>query len=434
MAKKKTGPVKKQVAAPPDSGRRKMLLLGIPALAAAGTAIAGYRLGWFSESPPPILVEKGGLRLLRPIDLLANEENAIAAANEMLDHYARELDTPSALIHAIRGLGRSFRRAPGLRAREFLLDTFAKEKEVNGKRYVYFERSAEVHDNSFLKTFLEAGLPLSEPASVGPNKYTLQDVADSAKALFRCDPRNLGRYDATLIHEHLPWTLIAFSILMPPDKAVWTNAYNETINLSQVIDRSLTEYEGTCALTEQAVMRGEPETPAFREAIKKYSCFGLHSVYGYLSCLKHSYRENNLEGRMVRVLDLVSYRLKGDAAALNGEYTEEGKAAPAIVVQALLLRAMIKLFGHAFESVNYVKLHKLFPFSPGQERRFQAGEDALYDAIVRIRALDWDELRKRVDQMLGPGRGDVFIGDIVIGLGHAARAMKLLTPNNPDDR
>ena len=433
MAKKKSGSGKSSNSAP-DRDRRRMLFLGLGGLAVGATGLAGYgyRAGWFGSETLSTPKEPGALAMLPPVTLPADSSSALRAANEMIEHYARGLDNASALIHAVRGFGRDFKRADGSRAVDFLCRQFAADKEVNGKRYVYFTRNAEVHDNSFLKTFLEAGVSLDQPVTVGANKYTLRDVGESAKGLFRCDPQNLARYEPLLVYEHLPWTLIAFSILVPPEQAKWTNAYGETIDLPKVIDRDLAEYENTCALTREALARGETEPAPFREAIKKYSCFGTHSVYGFLSCLQHGYREDNLAGRLRELMDLVTYRLSGDAGALAGEYEAEGRGAPAVVVQGLRLRALVKLYGHLFESINYVKLHQMFPFSPSQARRIEAGEHALYDSIVRIRALDWEELRRMVDGMLGKGSGVKFISDIIITLGHAARAMKLLTPDNPD--
>ena len=94
------------------------------------------------------------------------------------------------------------------------------------------------------------------------------------------------------------------------------------------------------------------------------------------------------------------------------------------LVEAFRVRAQVKLLGHAFESINYARLHNLVKFTPSQDRRIQAGEQVFYDNIVKLRALDWDLPRRML--------GEKFASDIVIALGHAARALKLMTPQNPD--
>jgi hypothetical protein len=124
------------------------------------------------------------------------------------------------------------------------------------------------------------------------------------------------------------------------------------------------------------------------------------------------------------MMDTLTYRLKGDAEAIVTEYAAQGQGAPPQVVEAFRVRALVKHYGHAFEAINFARLHKLVTFSPAQERRIQAGEQAFYESLVRMRALDWGVPRRML--------GDKFASDIVIALGHAARAMKLLTPQNPD--
>ncbi|MGH9838887.1 MAG: hypothetical protein ACREEM_08895 [Blastocatellia bacterium] len=433
------------------TGRRNFILLGAGALAATGAGLAGaYNAGWFDSEPAASTTTQGKPgKNLTPVQLPADSANALRAANEMLEHYARDIGNASVLIHAVRGFNRNFMLADGTKAVDHLCSRYAAEKEVNGKRYVHFKRDAEVHENSFLKTFLEAGVGQDQAVTVGANRYTVRDVAGSAKSLFRCDPKDLYRFDAEgfrydptpqpprrgpegeaidlkgeLVHEHLPWGLIAFSNLIPPGQASWTNTYNEPINLPAVIDRALAEYESTCALGEQALAGGQPAPEVFRKEIKKYSCFGLHSAYGFLACLKHGYQSNDLAARVTRMMDLLTYRLKGDAEAINREYAAQAQGAPPQVVEAFRVRALVKLYGHAFESINYAKLHNLVKFTPAQDRRIQAGEQAFYESLVRLRALDWGVPRRML--------GDKFVSDIVIALGHAARALKLLTPQNPD--
>jgi hypothetical protein len=433
MSKKKAGSGKKGAPSAPDQGRRRMLFLGLGALGSVGfgTGVA-YQSGLFSSEAPAVAPPKAGIRILPPAKLTADTPTALRACEEMLAHYSHELKNASSVIHAVRGFGRDFKMGDGSRAVDFLCSRYPADKEINGKRYVYFPREAEVHDHSFLKTFLEAGVSQDQPITVGATRYTLRDLGEGAKAIFRCDPKDLYRYDKVLVHEHLPWGLIAFSILIPPSVPTWTNAYGETINLMQIVDSALSDYERTCATTQEALLSGKSEPEDFRKEIKKYSCFGMHSVYGFLTCLKHGYRENNLQKRLEQLMDLVTYRLKGDSEAIVQDYVREGQGAPPILLEALTQRALVKFYGHAFESINYAKLHRLFTFNPGQERRIEAAERGLAESIIKLRALDWGALVQTVDSMLRKGQGENFINDIIIALGHAARGMKLLTPANPD--
>lgn len=443
MSKRKSGGQKqKRTEARPDAGRRRFILIGAGALAATGLGAAGaYKAGWFGSSQSTSQLQGA----------TADYQTTLSAVNEMLERRARELANASVLIHAVRGFGKNFTLADGSKAVGHLCSRYAVDKEVAGRRQVYFLRSAEVHENSFLKTFLEAGVSLDQPVTVGDRKYTLRDVAESGKVLFRCDPKDLFKYDdiqlrydptfkevrqtvagqpadtrGELIREHLPWGLIAFTHLSP-GKSAWTNAYGEMINLEEVIDRAMAEYESSCALGQEELMRGETAPKNFRDEIKKYSCFGLHSVYGFLACVKNGYTGYNLPERVKRMMELLTYRLKGDAEAIDHEYAQATMQGPAMspqLVEAFKLRARIKLFGHAFESISYARLHKIVSFTPADERRIQAGEQAFYESVVKMRAADWSMLRKRL--------GEKFVSDIVIALGHAARAMKLLTPQNPD--
>jgi hypothetical protein len=441
---------KAQSQTSPETGRRKFLALGLGGLGTlAAASLAGYRAGWFGSdtvpsSPASSTPDLTQYRPLPPVSLSADYQNALRAAGEIVRHYARELNNPSALIHAVRAFGKSFTLNDGTKAIDYLCSKYALEKEVNGKRYVYFPREVEVHDNSFLKTMLEAGVNIDEPITVGGNRYTLSDLGESSKALFRCDPANFQRFDSTLLHEHLPWGLIAFSILVPPSQPAWVNAYGESINLPEVIDRGLGAFENSCAGVRDAIARGEAESFQFRKEMTTYSCYGMHMVYGFFSCLNHGYRNNNLQERLREALDTVIHRLEGDAKAIDRE-TEaahrrgqdwikrmgigpDGKlmtrgSPPPKLIEVMSQRHLIRMLGHAIEAINYAQLHRLFALTPEQKKRLQAGEQLLYKNIVQMRATD-----------LGPFAfwHDKFVSDIVIAVAHAVRAMKLLTSENPD--
>lgn len=453
-AKKAGDKKRKGVAEGPDRGRRRLIWAGVGSVALAGAGVAGWYARNEKKTPTPqSKTAPAGGNNLTPLLLTADAENAARVCDEMLRHYTLELNNPSAIIHAVRGFGKGFRLADGTNAVDHLCTRYADDREVNGRRYVYFKRDAEVHENSFLKTFLEAGVPLDQLVQVGERRYTLRDVIDGARALFRCDPTDLFKYDADqfrydqtyqvrrqvapgqvadqrgeLVHEHLPWGIIAFSILHPAGQAspgpTWTNAWNEPINLAAIIDQSLADYESTCALGEQQIMRGEEAPLGFRSEIKKYSCFGLHSVYGYLVGLKNGYRLNDLPQRVKQMMDLVTYRLTSDAVAIQREYAKEAAGAAPYLVDAFTTRALVKLYGHAFEAINYARLNELVTFTPAQERRIAFGAQSMYESLTKLRGMDWGLLRRSL--------GDKFISDIVIALGHNSRALKLLTPQNPD--
>ncbi|MFN8003446.1 MAG: hypothetical protein U0X75_20805 [Acidobacteriota bacterium] len=453
MSKAKQQRKQGRVTPQPDQSRRKLVTIGLGGLGVLAVGgIAGYKSGWFDSS------DTGGtatgtsttsapaqIKALPPETLSADAANALRASDDMLRYYARELNNPSALIHAVRGQGKNFTLNDGSKAVDYLCSHYAADKEVNGKRYVFFPREHEVHDNSFLKTLLEAGVSADQTITVGSNKYTLRDLGDSAKALFRCDTTNFGRFDPTLIHQHLPWGLIAFSILTPPAQASWPNAYNETINLPQVIDKSLAVFESSCSGVRETILRGEMETMEFRQSITKYSCFGMHTVYGYFACLKNGYTNDKLSERLGEVLDALIYRLKGDAEAIDREadaakgvgpdllsrMAVEGQGGkimtkgmpPPNTVELMRMRSQIRMLGHALEAINFAQLHKLFTVNAAQKKRLQAGEQMLYEYLVKLRTIDLQPFLNWYPK---------FVSDIVIALGHASRAMKLLTPNNPD--
>jgi len=93
------------------------------------------------------------------------------------------------------------------------------------------------------------------------------------------------------------------------------------------------------------------------------------------------------------------------------------------VAEVMRDRKQIQLIGHALEAINYGLLHKLFTLTPNQKKRVLDGERALYEYLVKLRATD-----------LGPFNNwySKFVSDMVIAMAHASRALKLLTPGNPD--
>lgn len=431
---------------------RRQFLLGALAAGAVGLTACGdtqtvtvTSTPTPAPSPTPTPAAMPSLPPLPAKTYPADYKNALLAMDEMVNHYAKVFDSPSALIHAVRAFGKNFKRADGSNTVEHLCGRYAEEQPVSGKRFVRFTRfNVEVHDNSFLKTFLEAGVSPDQPITAGGNKYTLRDVGEHAKSLFRFDPNNLTRYEKDYVHEHLPWTLIAFSTLMPGGKGSWDNAYGEKIDLMDVVDKTFADFESKCQPLKTAMESNGGVSRDLHEVIKVYSCYGGHSLYGFLACVKNGYTERGMTERMNEMMKLSVYRLVKEAENIETEY-DERKPMPmspnpqeeAMMLQLLQrvgvsknelidmlkLRGVVKLTGHLLEAVNFARLNNIFKPTPEQQKLIQAGEQKLFASTVQLRALNLEGLRSFNAKEFN---------DNVIALGHASRALKLLTPDNPD--
>jgi hypothetical protein len=431
---------------------RRQFLLGALAAGAVGLTacgegqsvqIASHATPTPSATPPPNPLPS--LPPLEPKTYPADAANALRAMDEMIAHYAKVFDTPSALIHAVRAFGRNFLRADGSNAVEHLCSRYAEEKTVNGKRLIRFTRfNVEVHDNSFLKTFLEASVSPTQAITVGSNKYTVQELGEHAKALFRVDPNNFNRYEKDFTFEHLPWGLIAFSNLLPGGKGRWDNAYSEKVDLLEVLDKALLEFETACQPLRAAQEKNESIPGDVHKAMQQYSCFGGHSLYSFVACLKNGYTERRMPERVAELMNVSLYRLAKECENIEQDYAEAANrpispnpqeeamyqqqlqragVTKQQVVEMLSLRGQLKLTGHILEAVNFARLHKLFQPTPEQQKYLQAGEQKLFASIVKLRALNWEALKNFNAKQ---------VNDNVVALGHASRALKLLTPENPD--
>ena len=75
--------------------------------------------------------------------------------------YASLRDDPWAVCHGLRAMGRDFTVKGGQSAVDFLLETQLVSVPANDKSVLAFPSQVEVHPNMFLKTMLEAGVPLN---------------------------------------------------------------------------------------------------------------------------------------------------------------------------------------------------------------------------------------------------------------------------------
>src|SRR5262245_53556388 len=141
----------------------------------------------------------------------------------IIKRYANTPDNPWAVCHGIRGIGREFAMKTGEPAVTWLLETHIASLPTAGPPVLGFPVAVEVHPNMFLKTLLEAGVPLDYGFKHRGNRRTLRDVVDGAKALFR---PNQVLADPNM----LPWSLIAFSRTTSPLGGKWRNAWDEPVD------------------------------------------------------------------------------------------------------------------------------------------------------------------------------------------------------------
>jgi hypothetical protein len=87
---------------------------------------------------------------------------AAAADNgtAIVQRWAAVPDDPWAVGHGVRAMGKDFKLNDGRRAVDWLLETQLAFVPANGGHVLAFPPSVEVHPNMFLKTMLEAGVPL----------------------------------------------------------------------------------------------------------------------------------------------------------------------------------------------------------------------------------------------------------------------------------
>ena len=225
--------------------------------------------------------------------------------------YARRHDDPWAIVHAVRALGRELTVDNGQPAVAWVLSEYLREQAVNGgPRHLAFPRRVEVHENSFLKTFLEAGVPPRFGFSHRGQTRTLGDVIDGARALLRFP-------DAARRHE-TAWSLIALTRTTPPDRGTWTNAWGERIELARFVEAGFEALEEASRPVQEASDRGarlERLAP-----VHGFTCGGTHLLYGLLVATQSGYTGSNHRQRVRRQMDLIVYRLWADLDLMNRFY------------------------------------------------------------------------------------------------------------------
>ena len=307
----------------------------------------------------------------------------------LINTYARVEDDPWTLMHGVRAMGPNF-SIKGANAVDVLCSRFLKQKTVAGKSYLYMPEEHEGHSNAFLKTVLEAGVSPSHPFTLDGRRYTIGDLVRHAKGLFTFDPKTIDRDD-------IAWTLIAFSLQIPPSHDTWTNAYGQQIRFVDLVRFGFDTLDETTQGFRRAKARGV--MPEERDAIMAFTCGGTHLVYGLASCVANRHGGDELRRRLKDHLDLHIWRLQADGYLMERFYRQvpppPGNPPDWQKLYALYHHdATLKFYGHSFEILSYARYHRLFTPTLAQERAIKKAATMLAEAVKGIEGVDLFEVRR----------------------------------------
>jgi len=330
---------------------------------------------------------------------LAQAEGAL---RDLVSRHAASADNPWAMMHGIRALGKGFSVAGGS-AVEYLSSRELREKELAGQKCLYMPREVEGHENTFLKTLLEAGVELSTPITAAGRRHTVAGLVDSAKKLFSFDP-TLSPVDNS--RDELAWSIIAFSITTKPGQDVWKNAEGQEIRFRDVVEAGFASAESASADFLAAKKRGV--MPVWKDRISNFTCGGTHLIYSLAVAVRYGHLGKRGRERLAEQLSLLIWRLKADLVLLEQYYAKVARVYPAKTQASrpYELDSRLKFLGHAFEILSYVRLQGLYVLTPEQEQQAKAAKQTLAETILEVKNLNLIAFKKTNRKLF-----DLLIGD-----------------------
>jgi len=293
------------------------------------------------------------------------------------------------MMHGVRAMGPGF-TVKSERAVDLLCSRFLKTQRVVGKEYLYMPVEHEGHPNACLKTLLEVGVPLSHSFTLDGRRYTVGDLANSAKALFAFDPKTIDR-------DNLAWTLIAFSLQIAPSQDTWTNAWGQQIRLADVVRFGLDTLDETTRQFRHAKAQGV--MPTEKDTIMGFTCGGTHLAYSLVSCVANGHGGDEARARLRDYLDLHIWRLQADGYLMDRFYRQAAPPQIAPLASQKLAAlyyhdARLKFYGHSFEIISYARRHGLLTPTPAQTGTIDQGARTLHEAVKAIEGTDLLEIRQ----------------------------------------
>jgi hypothetical protein len=292
----------------------------------------------------------------------------------IVQRYATTLDDPWLVSHGIRAMGRGLTLVTGRRAVDYLLESVLAEVDANGKSVLGFPIDVEGHPDMFLKTMLEAGVPLDYAFTHRGRRRTVQELVDGSRALLR----------PTLVASKpnvLPWSLIALSRTTPPGRRQWTNAWGERVDLDALVESSLHLLEEASAPVAEAMRQGRPQVG--QAPVHGFTCGGCHMIYALLTAIGAGYTGKDRPRRMQAQVDVLVWRLSADLDLIERFYRARGNSVPESWYE---LDAKLKVLGHAEECLAYADLHKVARFTQAQRAQRQAATATLRRLISDLEA------------------------------------------------
>jgi hypothetical protein len=332
---------------------------------------------------PPLMTRRqwlaGSAALVGSGALRPSKAGAGDDGSAIIRQWAGLPDDPWAVCHGVRGMGRDFKLKDGRRAVDWLLETHLVSVPVNGKSFLAFPVDVEAHPNMFLKTMLEAGVPLDHAFTFQRRTRTLGEVVEGAHALFR-PSQVIGQPNV------LPWSIIALARTKSPVKGRWTNASGEPVDLELVVEHALRLMEEASLPIAQAMRDGRPEST--KAPVHSFTCGGAHMLYALLTAAQTGHAAGDRAERVRRQADLMVWRLRADLALIDRFYKERAAQAGAYWYET---DAKVKLLGHGEECLAFGVQRGVVKLTEGQQRQRR-------DAVAT--------LKRMIDEMEGRNLSD----------------------------
>jgi hypothetical protein len=338
----------------------------------------------------------------------------LAASQDVMSHDLKQIilsnvkgfEDPWLLIHGVRAMGTDF-SIQGQNVVDYLCSKCLEIYSVGGKKYIYMPLELERHLHCFLsEAVLDAGVAKDRSFQKNNVSFTVSDLVEGAKALYKPELAN---------PDTLAWSIIVFAYAFDPTNDNWQNAFGTEVKVSSQVDTALLALEAGTRRLRQAMSLSTSEPTS--DGVHEFACAGTHLIYGLITCLRLGYDNGWLQERMKPQFDLLIWRLKNDPRLIDAYYNDI-TAYPPTITQMYRLDTKLKFLGHAFETINCVKLLRLFEITPDQDDTISTARMELAGVVAEI-------VRNGIENL----KSDDVLFDLIVGDAcHAYHAVNMVSP------